>query len=96
MTRPRQILAGTTYAVTRRCSERRFFLKPSHVVRQVFLYCLACAAEKHGVLIHAFEVMANHFHLVLTDPNGNLPLFMQWLDSTIARITATARAPLSA
>jgi len=85
LTRPRQILEGTTYAVSRRCSERRFFLKPSYIVNQIFLYCLACAAKKYDILIHAFEVMANHYHLVLTDTKGNLPLFMQWLDSNIAR-----------
>ena len=49
MTAPRQILPGTTYMVTRRCSERRFFLRPSAIVNQIFTYCLAYAAQETGV-----------------------------------------------
>jgi REP element-mobilizing transposase RayT len=51
----------------------------------VLLYCLAVAAEKTGVKIHAFCAMSNHMHAVLTDPEARLPQFMQWLDSTVAR-----------
>jgi REP element-mobilizing transposase RayT len=51
----------------------------------VLRYCLAVAAERTGVKIHAFCVMSNHLHAVLTDPEARLPQFMQWLDSTVAR-----------
>ncbi len=59
MTAPRQILAGTTWLVTRRCSERRFFLRPSRRTSTVFLFILAVAARRHGIEIHAFCVMSN-------------------------------------
>ena len=40
--------------------------------------------------IHAYCVLSNHFHLVLTDPFARLPAFEQYLDSLIARaINAT-------
>ncbi|MBW2463879.1 MAG: transposase [Deltaproteobacteria bacterium] len=80
MTTARCILADKTYFTTRRCSDRRFFLKPDPVVTAVFLYCLAVAAERHGVQIHAVCMMSNHYHLVLTDVRGELPLFMAWLN----------------
>ncbi len=90
MTAPRQILEGTTYLVTRRCSERRFLLRPSAAMNRMFLYILAVAADRFGILIHAFCVLSNHFHLVLTDPDANLPAFSRYLDSLVARSTNAA------
>jgi REP element-mobilizing transposase RayT len=85
MTVPRQVLPGATYLVTRRCSERRFFLRPSQIVNDTFLYVLAIAAERYGVLVHVACVLSNHFHLVVTDPDANLPAFHQFLDALVAR-----------
>lgn len=85
MTTPRQIIPGTTYMVTRRCSERRFFLRPSAVVNQIFLYCLAYAAEETGVILHAWACLSNHWHAVLTDPDGGLPEFMAHVNRLIGK-----------
>ena len=79
------MLPGKSYLVTRRCSERRFFLRPSQSTSEIFLYVLAIAARRYGVLVHAFCVLSNHAHLVLTDRDGCLPAFMQYLDSLVAR-----------
>ncbi|HSN89827.1 MAG TPA: hypothetical protein VLS93_01250, partial [Anaeromyxobacteraceae bacterium] len=85
MTAPRQILPGATYLVTRRCAQRQFLLRPSRTVNEVFLYLLAVAAERFGILVHAFCVLSNHVHLVVTDPNARLPAFQQFLDALVAR-----------
>jgi REP element-mobilizing transposase RayT len=85
MTAPRQILPGTTYLVTRRCAERRFFLKPSETTNRVFLYLLAVAARRFGIEVHAFCVLSNHFHMVVTDLHARLPAFHQYLDALVAR-----------
>jgi putative transposase len=85
MTAPRQVLPGTTYLVTRRCSQRQFLLRPSKVTNQTFGYLLAIAATRFRVEVHAFCVMSNHVHLVVTDPDGRLPAFSQFLDSLLAR-----------
>lgn len=85
MTAPRQILPGTTYLVTRRCAQRQFLLTPSAVTNRVFLYVLAVAARRFGVRVHAYCVMSNHFHLVVSDPEARLPAFEQYLDSLVAR-----------
>ena len=53
--------------MTRRCSERRFFLQPRRVTNEIFLYVLAVAARRYGILVHAFCVLSNHCHLVVTD-----------------------------
>jgi len=85
MTPPRCILPGTTYLITRRCSERRFFLRPSSATNELFAFILAAAAARFGVLLHAFCVLSNHYHLVLTDVRGTLPEFERLLDSLVAR-----------
>jgi putative transposase len=85
MTIPRRILDHTTWLITRRCSERRFFLLPNARTKQVFEYALARAARLTGVLVHAWMVMSNHYHLVVTDPEARLPEFMRILNSRIAR-----------
>jgi putative transposase len=85
MTAPRQILRGTTYLVSRRCSERRFLLKPSRLTNDVFLYLLAVASARYDIQVHAYCVMSNHFHLLVTDPAARLPAFHQFLDALVAR-----------
>jgi putative transposase len=85
MTAPRQVLPGTTYLITRRCSERRFFLRPSTVTNAIFLYVLAVAARLHRIEVHVVCVLSNHYHLLVTDPEARLPAFMQYLDSLVAR-----------
>jgi hypothetical protein len=37
------------------------------------------------VRLHAYCVLSNHFHLVVTDPQARLPAFEQYLDSLVAR-----------
>jgi REP element-mobilizing transposase RayT len=85
MTAPRQVLPGTTYLVTRRCTQRQFLLRPSRLTSQVFLYLLAVAAARCGIEVHAYCVMSNHYHLVLTDPFARLPEFQQYLGGLFGR-----------
>jgi REP element-mobilizing transposase RayT len=85
MTAPRQVLPGTTYLVTRRCTQRQFLLRPSKTTNEVFRYLLAVAARRFGIKLHAFCVLSNHYHLVVTDPEARLPAFHQFLDALLAR-----------
>jgi REP element-mobilizing transposase RayT len=85
MTVPRQVLPGTVYLVTRRCLQRAFLLRPSRLTNATVGYLLAVAAERYDIRLHAFCVLSNHLHLVLTDPKAQLPAFHQYLDSLIAR-----------
>jgi len=85
MTAPRQVLPGTTYLVTRRCSQRQFLLRPSRQANQLFGFLLAVAAERFHVDVHAFCVMSNHVHLVVTDREARLPAFHLFLDSLVGR-----------
>lgn len=85
MTAPRQVIAGRSYLVTRRTAQRQFLLKPSTLATNTFGYLLAVAAGRHRILVHAAAVLSNHYHLVVTDPYAELPAFLQYLDSLVAR-----------
>jgi REP element-mobilizing transposase RayT len=78
-------LPGTTYLVTRRCAQRQLLLRPSRTTNDIFLYLLAMAAERYGVEVHAFCVLSNHFHAIVTDRDAQLPAFHQFLDALLAR-----------
>jgi REP element-mobilizing transposase RayT len=84
MSLPRRVLPNQTYLVTRRCLGRRFLLRPDNALNNAFLYCLALAARKHGIAVHALCAMSNHYHLVITDTEGVLPDFMAWLNRQLA------------
>jgi len=53
-------------------------------MNNIFAYCLARAAEKYGIELHAACVMSNHYHLILTDVRGVLPDFTAWLNRQLA------------
>ena len=85
VTAPREILPGRTYLVTRRCTQRQFLLKPSRRTNELVRYCLAVAASKTGVLLHAVCFMSNHWHGVVTDPLARLPEFLEHFHRLFAR-----------
>jgi putative transposase len=91
MTVPRCILSNRTYLITRRCSERRYFLRPESKIVCIFEYLLGLACERHGILLHGYVCMSNHYHLVVTDPDGALPDFLQFFNSLLARAVNCAR-----
>lgn len=51
---------------------------------QAFLLALGEAAERFRWRVHAYAVMANHYHLALATPEPNLAVGMHWLQSTYA------------
>jgi len=86
MSHARQVLRGRTLVVARRCSEQRFFLIPRRRINLILAFLLAHYSTKHGIELHGFAFMGNHFHLVLTDTRGRLPLFMGEFDAMVSRV----------
>jgi len=85
MSAPRFIAPGVTYLLSRRCFGRQFLLRPSRKVNQIFEFCLAVAAAKTGCEVHTYCMMSNHYHLVVTDVNGTIPIFMHWFNEYVAK-----------
>ena len=86
MSHARRVLKGSTVAVVRRCSERRFFLRPSKRLNRKIRFLLAVYAQRHGIQLHAFVFMGNHYHLLLTDTRRRLPRFMEELNNMLTRV----------
>ncbi len=72
MSRPLRIeVEGAFYHITARGNEKRpIFLVERDFTR--FLGRLERMYEHYGVLIHSYVLMANHYHLLLETPRGNL------------------------
>jgi len=85
MTLPRQVVPGRDYMITRRCSERRFFLRPDDETNNAFTYCLALAAIRAKVEVSFSEAMSNHHHTGIRDPEGNFPIFTEHFHGLLAR-----------
>jgi len=85
MSLPRQVLPGAFYMITRRCSERRFLLRPDRVTNNAYLYCLIEAARRFQIDLVIMCMMSNHHHVVIRDRNGRYPEFLEHLHRMIAR-----------
>jgi len=75
--RRKRVVAGQVWSIDRRATRRHFLFTPDGAgeVENLFLYCLAVTAAKHGIHVHAFVLMSTHIHMVYTDPQGVQPLF---------------------
>ena len=85
MTLPRQVVPDRDYMITRRCSERRFFLRPDKDTNNAFLYCLILAAKRAKVDVTFSVAMSNHHHTGIHDPDGNFPIFTEHFHGLLAR-----------
>jgi REP element-mobilizing transposase RayT len=85
MSLPRAVIPRQMYMITRRCSERRFFLRPDRETNNAFIYCLAVAAEKYGVKVIFTATMSNHHHTGVLDVEGRLPDFLAHFHKLIAK-----------
>lgn len=84
MSLPRAIFSQRCYLITRRCSERRFFMRPDKETTNAFIYCLAVSAQRFGIGVVGFGTMSNHYHAVIVDNDGCLPDFLQFFHRIFA------------
>ncbi|MEM7262674.1 MAG: hypothetical protein AAF488_11840 [Planctomycetota bacterium] len=85
-TPPRHARPGTTM-LTRRCLERRFFLRPDPVMDEAYVYLLGAGKERYDLDLHGFSFLPNHYHIFTTDPTGRRRSdFLQWFNACIARL----------
>ncbi len=85
MSVPRQVLPGTFYMLTRRCTQRQFLLRPDHATNETFLYCLAEAAQRFGIEVILPSVLSNHVHIVVFDRPGRIVEFTEHLHKFVAK-----------
>jgi len=71
--------------ITRRCSERRFLMRPGRETNNALIYCLAVAAHKTDVSIVCVGTTSNHYHAVVVDRSGRLPQFLEHFHKLYAK-----------
>jgi REP element-mobilizing transposase RayT len=77
---------GAMVEVTGRTIHGRLLLRPSQELRSIAIGILARAQRMYEVKIHAFIVMSNHVHLLLSVQNAEqLATFMCYVNSNLAR-----------
>ncbi|UJR83339.1 Hypothetical protein I5071_54070 [Sandaracinus amylolyticus] len=91
MTQPRLLEPGAIYLVTRRTLRRHHLFAPDPRIDRIFRYVLAIAAQRTGVRVHAAVLMSTHEHLVVSDPDGRLPVFLHYLHRHVALATKAVR-----
>lgn len=77
---------GDLVEATCRTIQGRHLLRPSPELNQLVVGVLARAQAMYPVQIHAFVVMSNHYHLLLSVPSSRrLSQFMNFFQSNVAR-----------
>ena len=84
MTQPRPVVPGDTLMITRRTLLRHHLFRPDPAIRQIYLYTLALCARQFGIMVHAVTLMSTHEHLIVTDPQGRYPKFLQRLHRLVS------------
>jgi putative transposase len=85
MSFPREVLPGTVYMITRRCTQRQFLMRPDPETNNAFIYCLAEAAAEFGVEILFTIANTNHHHTGIYDRNGVFPAFLERFHKLFAK-----------
>lgn len=73
------------YHVSARCINKEWFSNDLDEIWRVFQDQLYFISMAFNVKIHAFLLMNNHFHLLISTPNANLPESMHWLMKETSR-----------
>ena len=86
---PRQPLIRTNihpYHVYNRVNSKRAY--PSEYMNEIwrcYCDCLCILTWVYGVRVHAFVLMANHYHLIISTPDANLDTAMLYLQREVSR-----------
>ncbi|MEI9479115.1 MAG: transposase [Deltaproteobacteria bacterium] len=84
MARPlRHHFVGGWYHITARGMFRKEIFENDRD-REHFVELLAGMVERYGVVLHAYVLMGNHYHLLIETPEGNASRALQWLNLSYA------------
>jgi len=74
------------FATIRTICSRLWLINNPELEERILAY-LARYVEHHGVVIYAFIIMGNHYHLLACFPNGNKAAFFRDFNGMISRLT---------
>jgi putative transposase len=73
------------YHVTARSNNREWFYVPIEVAWNIFCDQLCIVSFAYGAKIHAFVLMSNHYHLLLSTPDANIDQIMNYFAREVSR-----------
>jgi REP element-mobilizing transposase RayT len=73
------------YHITARCTNKEWFQLPMKEVWNIFSIYLYFITVAYKVQIHSFVLMSNHFHMLITTPEANIDLAMNYLLREVSR-----------
>ena len=71
--------------ITRRCTQREFWLRPDKETNANFTYCLAEAAARFDISVILSQMESNHHHTIVWDPHANQVLFREHFHKMLAK-----------
>jgi len=74
------------FATIRTACSRLWFVNNPELEERILAY-LARYAEHYGVILYAFIIMGNHYHLLALFPNGNKAAFFRDFNGMISKLT---------
>lgn len=77
--------ADTPYHITARSNNKEFFYIELTELWQIFMECFNQAQEQYCCEFHAFVLMSNHYHLLISTPHGNIDEVMHYIQREVAR-----------
>jgi len=85
MTLPRPVVPGRFLFITRRCTQRTYLLRPDDETNNAFTYLLCEAAQRFGMNVVLSQMMSNHHHTALYDPEGHEVEFREHFHKLVAK-----------
>ena len=82
----RHALPGWLYEISIRIAGEHLLLAPSPKLNEMILGVIGLAQQREGIAIHAFVVLSNHYHMLVSIPDrAALSGFQQFVNGNIAR-----------
>lgn len=73
------------YHITARSNNKDFFYVDLDLLWEMFMECFEQAQTLYHCELHAFVLMSNHYHLLVSTPFNNIDAIMQHVQREVAR-----------
>ena len=73
------------YHVTNRTIDHVFYSLSQDKMWEIYTSAICTACWAYGAKVHAFILMGNHYHLLLTTPDANIDDIVQYFQSQVSR-----------
>ncbi|MCM2352657.1 MAG: transposase [Pseudobdellovibrio sp.] len=77
--------ADAPYHITARSNNKEFFYIALAELWKIFMECFNQAQEQYSCKLHAFVLMSNHYHLLISTPHSNIDEVMHYIQREVAR-----------